>query len=125
MAVVLLSPYQAGQASAANIFPDGCGTGRKAGTSLPAVCQDANSQQGNNGSNDPIVKILKAAIEVISYFIGIAAIIGILIASLRMITSSGDASAFATARNGVIYSIIGLAVAALAQILVLFVIDKL
>lgn len=110
-------------ASAANLFPGGCGAGSANGT--PAVCNDVRGQSANNGTNDPIVHIITVAVQVIAYIIGIASVIGILAASLRMITSGGDSQAVASARSGVLYCLIGVAIAALAQVLVMFVLSKL
>jgi hypothetical protein len=90
------------------------------------VCNDASSQQGNNtqGSTNPIIKIIKAAIEVLSFIIGVAAIIGIVVSGIRLMTSGGDSNAVASARSGLVYSLIGIAVVALAQVLVAFVLDN-
>ena len=92
------------------------------------MCQDAKGQSGNqpgNPNNDnPIVDIIKAAITVLSYLIGAAAIIGIVVSGIRLMTSGGDSNAVASARTGLVYSLVGVAVAALAQILVAFVLDK-
>lgn len=90
----------------------------------PDVCQDANSQQGNNGNNNPIVNIIKQAINIISFVIGIAAVIGIVVSGVRIIVAGGDSQAVASARTGLIYSLVGLAVAAIAQAIVAFVLSQ-
>lgn len=108
-----------GTASAAEVFQP-C-NGSAANTD---VCQDANAQAGNNGSNNPIVDIISAAIKVISFLIGAAAIIGIVVSGIRMTTAGGDSQAVASARSALIYSLIGVAVAVLAQVLVAYVLDK-
>jgi hypothetical protein len=82
-----------------------------------------NSQAGND--TNPIIRILKAAILVISYIAGIAAIIGIVVSGFRLIVSGGDSNATASARTGLVYSLIGVAVVALAQIIVIFVLNRL
>lgn len=88
------------------------------------VCQDVNNQQGNNGKNNPIVKIVKAAIDILSYIIGAAAVIGIVVSGIRMMTAGGNSESIASARSGLIYSLVGVAVAVLAQVLVAWVLDK-
>lgn len=124
LAIGLISPVTLGgsQASAAAVFTD-CGNGSAAGT--PDVCQDANNQDANNGQNNPIVKIIKVAIRIMSYIIGIGAIIGIVVSGIRFMTAGGDSNAVASARSGLIYSLIGLAVVVLAQVIVVFVLEKL
>jgi hypothetical protein len=88
------------------------------------VCKDASAQGGNNGNNNPIVDIISAAIRVISYLIGAAAIIGILVSGIRMMTAGGDSQAVASARSGLVYSLVGVLIAVLAQVLVAYVLDK-
>jgi hypothetical protein len=46
----------------------------------------------------------------------------IIFGGFRFVTSGGDANATASARNTIIYAVIGLAVAAIAEVLVRFVI---
>lgn len=108
-----------GAAHAVDVFQP-C-SGSAAGTD---VCKDAKAQQGNNGNNNPIVNIIKAAINVLSYIIGIAAVIGIVVSGIRLMTSGGDSNAVASARSGLVYSLVGVAIVALAQVLVAFVLDK-
>ncbi len=88
------------------------------------VCKDVDAQKGNNGSNNPIIDIIKGAINVLSYVIGVAAIIGLIVSSIRLMTTGGDSSAVASARSGLIYSLIGIAIVVLAQALVAFVLSK-
>ncbi len=109
----------AGQAAAVDVFQP-C-NGAAAGSD---VCNDAGSQQGNNGKNNPIVNIIKAAIEVLSYIIGAAAVIGIVVSGIRLMTAGGDSNTVASARTGLVYSLVGVGVAVLAQVLVVFVLDR-
>jgi hypothetical protein len=87
-----------------------------------AVCQDVTTQQSSG--QDPIIHIIKVAIEIISYVIGALAIIFILVGAIRMITSGGDAQAAASARSSFTYALIGIVIAVLAQIIVEFVLNK-
>ena len=122
MAVFTLSvPVYAvsGSAFAVDVFQS-CSNG--AGGS--DVCQDANGQQANNGKNNPIINIIKQAITIISFVIGIAAVIGIVVSGVRIIVAGGDSQAVASARTGLIYSLVGLAVAAVAQAIVAFVLSQ-
>lgn len=104
-------------ASAVDIFPP-C-NGKAADT---VVCKDVDAQ--SKSTQNPIVKIIKAGITVISYVVGVAAIIGILASAIRFITANGDSSSVASARSGLAYSLIGVAVVALAQTIVIFVLDR-
>jgi hypothetical protein len=80
-------------------------------------------KQKSNGTN-PVIRILKAAINVVSYIAGIAAIIGIIASGLRLILAGGDANAAASARTGLTYSLVGIAIVAIAQIIVAFVLNR-
>jgi hypothetical protein len=60
-------------------------------------------------------------INIITIVVGIIALIMILIGGFRYVTSGGDASKVSSAKNTIIYAIIGLVVVALAQFIVKYV----
>jgi len=107
----------AGQAGAAQIFST-CGNGSAAGT--PDVCGPAKTPPAKN----PIVTILATAITIISYIVGAASVIVLVVSALRFITSGGDSNAVASARNGLVYALVGIAITALAQIFVAYILNK-
>lgn len=111
----------AGQAAAVDIFEKTCNANGAGSGS--AACKSVKVQQDNNNQN-PIIRIIKGAINILSFLIGIAAIITLVVSGIRLMTAGGDASAVASARSGVVYALVGIAVAALAQVLVLYVIGK-
>jgi hypothetical protein len=108
-------------AGAVDIFTN-CGKGTA--TTEPDVCTDANSQTGDNGTNNPIIHAIAVAINILSIITGIAAVIGIVISGLRFVLSNGDSNAIASARSGVVYALIGIVVTVSAQVIVIFVLDK-
>jgi hypothetical protein len=63
-------------------------------------------------------------ISVLSYIVGAVAVIMIIVGGFRFIISGGDSNATASAKNTIIYALVGLAIAVLAQALVYFVLDK-
>ncbi len=87
-----------------------------------AVCQD---QAANKDVKNPVIKALKLAITILSYIIGVAAVIMIIIGGFNIIKSNGDAQAVAKARQTILYAIIGVVIVVLAQTLVAFVLNKL
>lgn len=114
-----------GTTSAVNIFNHTCDQYTANTTPdkpAPKVCPDIATQQ--HSSDNPIISIIKEAIRVISYVVGAAAIIGIVVSGIRMITANGDSSAVASARSGLIYSLIGVAVTILAQAIISYVFNK-
>jgi hypothetical protein len=79
-------------------------------TGNPSKC-DINCEIGR------VVNILSSAV-------GVAAVIMVLVGGFRYITSGGSSEKVTSAKNTILYALIGVAVAALAQVLVRFVLSK-
>ncbi len=114
----------AGSAGAVNVFQacsgnDGANNGAGAGNSQ--VCQE----QKSGGNSNPIINALKVALEIISIIVGFAAVVMIVLGGIKMTMSGGDPSNVKSGRDTVIYSLIGVVIALFAQIIVVFVLDKL
>jgi hypothetical protein len=103
-----------GQAAAVDVFSN-C-------PASTAICTDAKEGQNNNAN--PIIQIISVAISVLSFIIGAAAIIGIIVSGLRLILANGDSNSVSSARSGLIYALVGIAIAIAARIIVIFVLDK-
>lgn len=78
----------------------------------------------DDGESD-IQRIIELMVNIFSIVIGIVATIMIMVGGYRYITSGGDSSKTASAKNTIIYAIIGLVIVALAQFLVHFVLSSL
>lgn len=65
-----------------------------------------------------VLNVSKVVVNIMSAIVGIAAVIMIIISGLRYVTSAGDSGRVSSAKNGLIYALIGIAIAALAQVLV-------
>ena len=83
-------------------------------------CKEVAAQTGSN----PAVHAIKLIINVVSFIAGAAAIISLVVSGLKMILANGDANAVTSARNGILYSLIGIGVIVLAQAIVVFILDK-
>jgi len=70
-----------------------------------------------NGLNS----IIRAVVTILSYIVGVAAVIMVIIAGLKYITANGDSNSIGSAKNTLVYALLGLAIAVLAQVLVHFV----
>jgi hypothetical protein len=68
--------------------------------------------------------VIKAVLTVLTVVIGVAAVIMIMLAGFKYITSGGDPSGVKSAKDSLIYAIVGLLVVALAQVIVRFVLSK-
>jgi hypothetical protein len=68
--------------------------------------------------------LIKLGLNIFSLAIGIAAVIMIMVGGMKYIISSGDANNVSSAKNTILYALVGLVVAALAQFVVKFVLVK-
>jgi hypothetical protein len=85
------------------------------------VCDALGSDKNCTSTPDNTVKlstVLTATINIFSVVIGIVAVIMIMVAGFRYITAAGDSSKITSAKNTLIYAIVGLVVAATSQVLV-------
>ena len=94
-----------------------------------SVCTDNSSGQNpNNTANDnPIFGpngVITLIVQILSVVIGVAAVIVIIIAGLRFIIANGDSASINTARNAIIYAVIGLVIAVFAQLIIAFVLNR-
>ncbi len=79
---------------------------------------------GSDTSRVRVSTVVKAAIDIFSLVVGIAAIIMIIVSGLKFIISGGESSNINAARSTLLYAVIGLVVVALAQFIVRFVLAK-
>lgn len=98
-----------------------------------AACGNSSAaQQVSNGIDDTsgascdktasgVTTAISLAVQILSLVVGAAAIIVIIISGFKYITSGGDSGKVGNAKNTLVYAMIGLAIAALAQLLVHFV----
>jgi cytochrome bd-type quinol oxidase subunit 2 len=100
------------------------------GATGQATC-GANLQDGGAGgctdttkSAEKVNSTLKAVVNILSFIVGVICVIMIIIAGLRFVTSGGDGSSTAGARNTIIYAVVGLIVVLMAQVIVNFVLGR-
>lgn len=88
----------------------------------PSACQDKNLGGGNPvyGKDGIISKVL----NIISLVTGLGAVISIISAGIKFVTSGSNPEEVSKAREYVQYAVIGLAIAALSQALVRLVLTK-
>jgi ABC-type Fe3+ transport system permease subunit len=97
------------------------------------ACASGNTAQGQvlggageagNCSNTSVNSLISTVVNVLSIFVGVLAVIMIIYSGFRYITSGGDGGRVAGAKNTLIYAIIGLVIAALARLIVVYVLNK-
>ena len=86
-------------------------------TFASGTCQEGQATDRLNG-------LIKTIINIVSIVVGVVAVIMIIFGGLKYITSGGESSNVSSAKNTIIYAIIGLVVVALAQFIVRFVLDR-
>jgi hypothetical protein len=85
-----------------------------------STCTELNEEDAEEGINS----IITTVINIFSIVVGLIAVIMIIIGGIRFVMSGGDSAATTSARNTILYAIVGLVVVALAQIIVRFVLQK-
>ena len=113
---IIASP---GYAHAANVLDPAC-----QGVPDATLCKDNTAQDvGTNRIYGPNGILTKVA-SILSIIVGVVCIIAIIIAGLRYILSGGDSQQAASAKNAILYAIVGLVVAVSARVILSFVIGR-
>ncbi len=92
------------------------------GDACNGLSQLGGTTCGNGQSS--LDKVVNGVVIIISYIAGVIAIIMIIVSGIRFTTSGGDSAKAAGAKTALAYALIGIAIAALAQFFVQFVLDK-
>ncbi len=99
-------------AHAVDILSSGC-TGTAASS---AVCKSKDT--------DNATTMTKTIITTILYILGIIAVLMIIIGGIKYTTSNGDSSGIQSAKNTILYAVVGLVIAIMSFAIVNFVIDR-
>jgi hypothetical protein len=94
-----------------------CSSTLDAGTSSACQSTDENPLTGPSG-------VITTATQVIAMVVGVAAVIMIIIGGFKYMVSSGDPKNIESAKNTILFAIIGLVIALVAQAIVLFVLRR-
>lgn len=86
------------------------------------ACTGNTSICGSSGNE--AYQILENVINILLTIIGIIAVIMIIIGGIKYVTSTGDSSSINSARETIIYALVGLGIAIMAYALVNFVIGR-
>ncbi|MEK7472379.1 MAG: hypothetical protein AAB624_03990, partial [Patescibacteria group bacterium] len=111
-----LMPAVASAASSADNLACGV-SGDIAGTTN---CDASDTVDADNRING----IIAAAIRIFQVVVGLISIIMIIMGGLKYITSGGDAASVGSAKNTILYALVGIVVVALAEIIVQFVLNR-
>lgn len=75
-------------------------------------------------SGPSVDSTIKLVVNILSTLVGVVSVIMVIIGGLKYITSSGDSNNISSAKNTILYAVIGLIIVALAQVMVRFVLNK-
>jgi hypothetical protein len=111
LAVPAIVPSGVALAVSSNTCPSG-----PAGQELSGI-----GESGNDCNGSGVNKLIKTVVSILSLIVGVAAIIMIMVGGFKYITSGGDSNKVGNAKSTLIYALAGLAIAALTQVLVHYV----
>lgn len=75
--------------------------------------------------NNPVAFLLLRAIQIIILVTGVASVIVIIISGFRYVLSSGDSNTVNSAKNAILFAVIGLVIAISGQLILSFVLGRL
>lgn len=132
MTMKKLQLFFVGLASAAVLFsaaPALAQSTNFSATSKQESCQalkDISPDGGtcNNPAGRGVTGLMKLAIQMVSIVAGIIAVIMIIVSGFKYVTSQGDSNSISSAKQSLIYAIVGLVIVAFAQFIVRFVLTE-
>lgn len=84
---------------------------------------DSSSDCSTNGDSR-VSSLVGVIINILSLIVGIISVIMIIVAGMKYITSGGDSNNITSAKNTLIYALIGIVIVVLAQVMVHFVVNR-
>ncbi len=84
----------------------------------------SSSNPGCAGSSN-VDNIVATVVNILSVIVGVVAVIMIIVGGIKFVVSQGEANNVSSARNTILYAIVGLVIVFLAQIIVRFVLNRL
>jgi len=88
------------------------------------LCQGATGDKNcvAKGEKNDLMGIFKTVVNILLFIVGAVSVIMIVVGGLRYVVSGGDSSAVNSAKNTVMYAIVGIVVAFMAYAIVNFVV---
>lgn len=96
---------------AVNVFDKTCTAG-----STDVICKDVNSATAGG--------MIKSVTNLLLFILGAVAVIVIIVGGIKYTASDGDAAKIKSAKNTILYAVVGLAVAIMAGAIVNFVVNN-
>lgn len=109
LSFVFVPPFSS--VSAYNPFEEVCSRDQAENA---AVCNEVTTGDPISGADGVIIQV----VQILSFVAGAAAVILIIIAGLKYVTSNGDSNGINSAKHTILYALIGLIIIILAQPLI-------
>ena len=103
--------------SACNSIGNSVGSGIGYATGSNTTCGTGS------GISQGIGSIAKTVINIFSIVVGVISVVMIIYAGFRYVTSGGDSGSVTSAKNTLIYAVVGLLIVAIAQLIVHYVLN--
>ncbi len=98
-------------------------------TAQQTVCSTlgagANCSNTSPNGSLSINQVIKVIVNIFSFVVGVVAVIMIMVGGFQYVTSGGDSSKTSSAKNVIVYAIVGLLIVGFAQTIVWFVLNHL
>jgi hypothetical protein len=118
--LILLSGVTTGAAEAADSLRQICAQNPDA-----AVCEQYRDTRGDTAGNNSVVRFMGEVVSMLLFGLGIAGVIGVIAGGLYYVLSGGDPQKTQMARKIIIYSLAGVVIGILSQLIITFVLDRL
>jgi cytochrome bd-type quinol oxidase subunit 2 len=86
---------------------------------------DPNDPNNPNTANNKVSSTIATVINLFSLVVGVVAVIMIIIGGFKYVISNGDSNNINSAKNTILYALIGLVIVAMSQVIVRFVLNEL
>ena len=93
-----------------------------------AVCESIGSGpecvETDDQGGTKVDSVVNTIVKLLGWAAGILAVIMIIVSGIKYISSGGDSSKIASAKNALVYAIVGIIIVALSQVIVRFVLGQ-
>lgn len=93
-------------------------------TTQDKICENVPGQECGDASGGTVSQVTQTVTDVLTFLIGAISVIVIIIAGFMYVVSGGDPNKTKTAKNAILFAIVGLVVAISAQAIVRFVLNS-
>jgi len=119
--IAMLATNGSAHADTTNLQKSLCaGSQLNAPSATPATGATCADTQGGTNVNS----IVTTVINVFSWLVGVVSVIMIIVGGFKYVTSGGESSGVTSAKNTILYAIVGLIIVAISQVIVKFVLSN-